>query len=859
MTVNTTDITSGPYPGNGVATQFSYDFRVDDKSQLTVYETDSDGLETILTVDTHYTVNNVGTDGGGTVDRLSGALPTGYSWYIRSDYDAIQSTEFSSQGGFFPDVHEKAMDRLTFLIQQLEDASVRSLKFSYSYAGGIEPFMSAPASHKALAWNAAADAIVNVTSAAEALGAVTFRENQTATAGKTQFTLALISYTVGNNNISVFVNGVKQLIGDAYTESAANIITFTEGLDSGDEVEFTTNSIVTTLDLDQIHTTYSATYLAVGAETTLDTNALLGRVFTPGVNNIRLFVNGLSQTNGVDYTEGTDGLDVTFTSALSLNDRVVIYMSEPTTSSVQDAASVTYVPLGTGAVPTNVQEKLRESVSVKDFGAVGDGIVDDTAAIQAAIDAADTVRIPTGTYSISSPLVDSASAVNILGDGIGRTIIKPSVDVDAVRLTAAFSAIKDITIDGSDVLSGTGVGVVIGFGGANASSCKLDGVNIKDMIGVGLLWEHGSLLLMSDVRVANCGSHGIQCTNTYDDNNHGYFLNSHILNNSGTGILIEDNAGTPNNSSRHHVFSNTKLFGNNKNFEIQTITNMGSLFLELGTSASELTSTSKGNFITIIETATEFESLVDNGSNNTLYGYSSYGQYEYRNIIANNFQVNARLEGRQNFSQDGARSFLDDISGTAGAVTVTHGKGSASARTDVFTAAVQVGGTITGPSGSWSSTGMDLAATDSYFINANNVLSQTALGATVLASSLTSLGTIASLVATTADINGGTIDGTNIGVAVAGTGKFTTCDVATSFQFNGTKVLGAQAAAEADVGAITNYTAHSAGAVPVTSASATDLDTAAAALATLENEVTAMRLTINSLLAKLRTHGIIAT
>jgi hypothetical protein len=86
-------------------------------------------------------------------------------------------------------------------------------------------------------------------------------------------------------------------------------------------------------------------------------------------------------------------------------------------SSVTTAENVTYLPGGVGAVARTVRDKLREVVSVGDFGAVGDGVTDDTAAFQAALDAAIEVQVPTGSYKITASLILRAGQ-RVVGNGV---------------------------------------------------------------------------------------------------------------------------------------------------------------------------------------------------------------------------------------------------------------------------------------------------------------------------------------------------------------------------------------------------------------------------------------------------------
>jgi len=98
-----------------------------------------------------------------------------------------------------------------------------------------------------------------------------------------------------------------------------------------------------------------------------------------------------------------------------------------TLTAAKTFAAGTVVPFtqtGTGAVARTVGAKLNEFISVKDFGAVGDGVTDDTTAIQAAIDAASgkIVVFPRGAYRINSTVNLPTAGITI---DLGKSTILP--------------------------------------------------------------------------------------------------------------------------------------------------------------------------------------------------------------------------------------------------------------------------------------------------------------------------------------------------------------------------------------------------------------------------------------------------
>jgi hypothetical protein len=143
--------------------------------------------------------------------------------------------------------------------------------------------------------------------------------------------------------------------------------------------------------------------------------------YQPGTGSLSVFVDGVNQygpSASYAFTETSETV-VTFVSGLHVGASVKFTTSAINASSYGDASQISYTPGGTGAVTTNVQAKLRQYVSVKDFGAVGNGVADDTTAIQAAINSfsnGGTVFFPVGTYRVTSQIV-VATKVNLLGTG----------------------------------------------------------------------------------------------------------------------------------------------------------------------------------------------------------------------------------------------------------------------------------------------------------------------------------------------------------------------------------------------------------------------------------------------------------
>jgi hypothetical protein len=197
----------------------------------------------------------------------------------------------------------------------------------------------------------------------------------------------------------------------------------------------------------------------------------LANPYVPGANTLSVFVDGVNQYNGSTYSYvETSANTVTFDSGLHVGALVKFTTVQSLTSGQQtDAALVTYNQGSAGAVTTTVRAKLQQTISVKDFGAVGDGVTDDTGAFDAAETYLGTVGggimfVPPGEYLIN--WVCTTNNIIVQGSGglgeFDNTCLRPFSIVNATITIAngtdniRYCQLVNLHISGSD---GTANGV----------------------------------------------------------------------------------------------------------------------------------------------------------------------------------------------------------------------------------------------------------------------------------------------------------------------------------------------------------------------------------------------------------------
>jgi len=113
----------------------------------------------------------------------------------------------------------------------------------------------------------------------------------------------------------------------------------------------------------------------------------------------------------------------------------------------------------------SLANRFADVVNVKDFGAVGDGVADDTAAIQAAINYAVPIKkpiyFPSGTYLYSSITGLNQNNITIIGDGSNNTILKFTGTGIALDIGNSIAFSKGINISGFTIEGNSNTTIII--------------------------------------------------------------------------------------------------------------------------------------------------------------------------------------------------------------------------------------------------------------------------------------------------------------------------------------------------------------------------------------------------------------
>lgn len=152
--------------------------------------------------------------------------------------------------------------------------------------------------------------------------------------------------------------------------------------------------------------------------------------------------------------------------------------------------------------------KLNDSVSVKDFGAKGDGVTDDSVAINAAfLSGGSCVIFPPGTYSIGTQLLLSNNDVSVVG--VGFPVLKTANSVATaftlVRLRGSRVTIEGIIFEGNNAapaISGRNSALALDTNSGTLSNVAVRNCTFQNYAGYGVTSFNAGTL--TGVEFENC-------------------------------------------------------------------------------------------------------------------------------------------------------------------------------------------------------------------------------------------------------------------------------------------------------------------------------------------------------------------
>lgn len=238
-----------------------------------------------------------------------------------------------------------------------------------------------------------------------------------------------------------------------------------------------------------------------------------------------------------------------------------------------------FLQAGTGAAVRSAQAKMRDIVSVKDFGAVGDGVTNDTAALQAAIATGKDLYWPSGEYLISGTLTGvgawygdgqgnsysstysgSGTFIRLSGSNGGAAFLKPPLDFEGFHI---------------DGVNKAGIAIDLGQNGSFTGFQRWKKITIRRCADAIRGFNFFSTSFEDSVIQGN--TRGITITPTDGAGDDGYFTatnwdNVHIADNDVYGLNVNVPLGTRTWVCRNVVIERNGLTGGTYQAYLQNVT-----------------------------------------------------------------------------------------------------------------------------------------------------------------------------------------------------------------------------------------------------------------------------------------------